>query len=58
MSSDAKYDISFFSVTTDELQVSGLRAGSGPLLVLLHGWPEHSLVWRKCMCLLARDFEV
>jgi len=56
MSSDAKYDISSFSVTTDELQISGLRAGSGPPLVLLHGWPEHSLVWRKCMCLLARDF--
>lgn len=58
MSDEAQVEISSFLVQTDDLQIHGLHAGCGQPLVLLHGWPEHSLVWKKCMRLLARDFEV
>lgn len=51
-------DLEPFSVRTAELAVHGLRAGKGAPLVLLHGWPEYSAVWAKCMRLLARRFQV
>ncbi len=35
-----------------------LRAGSGPALVLVHGYPESSLTWRKVMPALANAFTV
>jgi haloacetate dehalogenase len=34
------------------------RAGSGPLLVLLHGWPETSACWRRVMPVLGEHFDV
>jgi hypothetical protein len=34
------------------------RAGSGPLLLLLHGFPETHLMWRDVAPLLARQFSV
>lgn len=34
------------------------RAGSGPLLVLLHGWPETSACWRRVVPALAEHFDV
>jgi pimeloyl-ACP methyl ester carboxylesterase len=33
-------------------------AGNGPPLVLLHGWPQHSLMWHKIGPMLAEHFTV
>ncbi|MFG3261938.1 MULTISPECIES: alpha/beta fold hydrolase [Streptomyces] len=51
------------TVTTGVTQVDGvrlhyLRAGSGPLLVLLHGWPQTSDCWRPVLPDLAADHTV
>ncbi|MEU0567823.1 alpha/beta hydrolase [Nonomuraea sp. NPDC005983] len=35
-----------------------VKGGSGPAIVLLHGWPETWLMWRKVMPELARDHTV
>ena len=35
-----------------------LRAGTGPALLLVHGYPESSLTWRKIMPELAKKFTV
>jgi haloacetate dehalogenase len=34
------------------------RAGSGPVVLLLHGYPETSLAWRKVAPSLASDFTI
>lgn len=34
------------------------RTGNGPPLILLHGWPEFWLTWRKLMPLLAGSFDL
>ncbi|MEV4335435.1 alpha/beta hydrolase [Streptomyces sp. NPDC049597] len=51
------------AVTTGVTRVDGVRlhyvrAGSGPLLVLLHGWPQTSLCWRPVLAELAADYTV
>jgi pimeloyl-ACP methyl ester carboxylesterase len=50
-------------MTTGVAEVDGLRvhyrrAGSGPLVVLLHGWPQTGLCWRKVWDRLADDHTV
>ena len=45
------------------LSAGGLRthvalAGSGPPLLLLHGWPQHWWMWRELIGPLARDHQV
>lgn len=40
------------------LNIHYLRAGQGDPLVLLHGWPQHSLMWRKIMPALAEHYTV
>ncbi|MEV5596500.1 alpha/beta hydrolase [Streptomyces sp. NPDC052496] len=49
--------------TTGVAEVDGLRlhytrAGSGPLVVLLHGWPQTSRCWQPVLGELARDYTV
>ncbi len=49
--------------TTGVAQVNGVRlhytrAGSGPLVVLLHGWPQTSRCWWPVLGELARDYTV
>ena len=46
-----------------DIEVSGVRLhcvveGEGPLVLLLHGFPETSHAWRKQIPALARDFRV
>jgi pimeloyl-ACP methyl ester carboxylesterase len=38
---------------TGRLRVHIAEAGSGPPLLLLHGWPQHWFAWRKLIPLLA-----
>ena len=50
-------------IEEDTAEVNGqkiyyLRAGTGPALVLVHGYPESSLTWRKVMPELAKMFTV
>jgi len=35
-----------------------VRGGSGPLLLLLHGWPQTWYEWRRVMPALAEDYTV
>lgn len=52
---DSGIDAQFVDV--GELRVRVLRSGAGFPLVLLHGWPEFSRVWRPCMRRLAPRFD-
>jgi len=45
-------------IETREARVFVRRSGSGPAVVLLHGFPETHLMWRGVAPLLARDFTV
>lgn len=45
-------------VDTQDTTISLSRGGSGPPLVLLHGFPQTSLMWRDIAPLLADDFTV
>jgi haloacetate dehalogenase len=45
-------------IRTDETTIFVSRSGSGPPLLLLHGFPETQLMWRNVAPLLARDFTV
>lgn len=41
-----------------DLEMTYLEAGTGPVLVLLHGWPQHSHMWRKIIPTLSKKFRV
>ena len=48
---------------TETFQIDGVpihyaRCGRGPVLVLLHGWPEFWLTWRPVMDLLGNHFDM
>lgn len=46
------------AIETGELSIFLRRAGEGPPLLLLHGFPETHLMWRGVAPRLARDFTV
>lgn len=46
------------TVTVDELDLHYLEAGSGPPVLLLHGWPTSSYLWRHTMPALAKNNRV
>ena len=45
-------------VDANGIKIHYVRHGSGPPLVLLHGWPEFWYVWRKNIPTLAKSFDV
>ncbi len=45
-------------VTLAEIELHFRHGGSGPPLVLLHGWPQHSLMWHSIAPRLAERFTV
>jgi haloacetate dehalogenase len=46
------------SIALSEITMNYRSAGEGPLMVLLHGWPQTSLCWRHVMPALAEHFHV
>jgi haloacetate dehalogenase len=44
--------------TTDGIVIRGVRGGSGPALLLLHGHPQTRAIWHKVADLLAESFTV
>ena len=59
---DPRFD-SRLRVTHHRAQVNGqqihyVRAGAGPPVVLLHGWPQTWYMWRKVLPLLAEHYTV
>src|SRR6516225_4194337 len=51
-------DFADHRIETADLVVNYLREGSGPPLVLLHGWPEFCRSWKKNITALAARFDV
>lgn len=45
-------------VQADEAQLHAIQTGSGPALLLLHGWPEYCLTWEPVMDRLADRFRL
>lgn len=47
-----------YSIALPDLTMHLRRTGDGPLLVLLHGWPQTSYCWRHVMPALGEHFDV
>src|SRR5215467_14555504 len=45
-------------IDTSEVRLHAVIGGSGPPLLLIHGWPETWYAWRMVMPALVDDFEV
>jgi pimeloyl-ACP methyl ester carboxylesterase len=45
-------------VDADGLRVHFAEAGEGPVLLLLHGWPQHWFMWRRVIERLASQFRL
>jgi haloacetate dehalogenase len=45
-------------IQTDETTIFVRSYGSGPPILLLHGFPQTHLMWRSVAPLLARNFTV
>jgi len=51
-------DFETVEIDTGETTIFVRRSGSGPPVLLLHGFPQTHLMWRKVAPLLAQDFTV
>ncbi len=45
-------------VETGELSINYVRAGTGPAVIFLHGWPEFNRTWLHNLPVLAEHFDV
>ena len=52
------HDFTSARIDTAETGIFTRRSGSGPPVLLLHGFPQTHLMWRSVAPLLARDFTV
>lgn len=48
-------EIGEYFVSANGIRNHYLRGGSGPTLLLLHGWPEWPHIWRLVITRLAGD---
>lgn len=53
-----EYPIVYHTINSGGINQSYIEAGSGEPLVLLHGFPQHSHMWRKVIPFLAGKFRV
>ena len=51
-------DVEHHAARVNGVQIHYVRAGSGPLVVLLHGWPQTWYMWRKVIPALAEHYTV
>ena len=51
-------DFAVHRIDTGAASLAVRVGGSGPAVVLLHGFPQHSLVWRRVAPVLAEQFTV
>jgi epoxide hydrolase 4 len=51
-------EIGEYFVSANGIRTHYLRGGSGPTLLLLHGWPEWSHIWRPVITRLAGDYDL
>lgn len=56
--STAPTDYASATVVVDGLNLHYLTAGAGPTVLLLHGWPTSSFLWRNTLAPLARHHRV
>ncbi len=54
----AKDQISSHFIEADGIRIHYLEMGKGPLVILLHGWPETAYAWRLTMPALAAHYHV
>jgi haloacetate dehalogenase len=54
----AQFHIQHFTTRANGIRQHYIDAGSGPVVVLLHGFPETSFAWRHQIPVLARGFRV
>ncbi|MEZ4585292.1 MAG: alpha/beta hydrolase [Gemmatimonadales bacterium] len=47
-----------FRLDAGEVEIAGIQGGSGPPLLLLHGWPQSLLEWHRVAPALAERFTV
>lgn len=64
MKTDTCSTVSFFPgfkpirIATSGAEINGVMGGSGPPLLLLHGWPQSHVEWHRVAPLLAAHFTV
>ncbi len=51
-------DVERMTVRANGIRMHVRAAGSGPAMLLLHGWPQTSWAWRKVMPEMARHYRV
>lgn len=51
-------DFKHFQAQLPDIRIHYVREGSGPVLLLMHGWPGFWWEWYKCIGELAKNFDV